>query len=170
MLANPSSAAGAALGCAQYFTHHLPALIEQPQPHEARDWQSQFSCAAVANKYNIDVDQLMRWNPSLSSDGCVLQPGVNYCVVKIEEPGRRKQNLCITSTNSETLIRIASVTSPDKTAGEPPICTFDPEKGEYVCDPPICTFDPQKGEYVCPKPTVTGEVKERHTEEIVELK
>lgn len=71
----------------------------------------------------------------------------------------------------QTLMGVASATSPDRTAAEPPICTFDPEKGEYVChDPPICTFDPQKGEYVCPKPTPTVGTEEGHIEENAELK
>ncbi|KAJ4988500.1 hypothetical protein SVAN01_05955 [Stagonosporopsis vannaccii] len=153
MLAQPSSTTGAASSCAQYFTHYLPALIEQPQPHNARDWQSHYSCANVADRYNVDVEQLMRWNPSLSGDDCVLQPGVEYCVVKIEKTDR------------------PSVPLPEKTSAEPPICTFDPKKGEYECpEPPICSFDPHKGEYLCPHPTSTGGPEEGHHEGTFELK
>lgn len=40
---------------------------------------------------------------------------------------------------------------------QPPICRFDPEKGEYVCpEQPICRFDPEKGEYVCPTGPQSG--------------
>lgn len=90
MLAQPPPSVGAASGCAQYFTHTLPTLIEQPQPNREIPWQSHSSCESVAHRFNVDVEQLLRWNPSLSSGDCVLQPGVKYCVVKIEKTERRK--------------------------------------------------------------------------------
>ncbi|KAH3943217.1 hypothetical protein HBH53_175820 [Parastagonospora nodorum] len=34
-----------------------------------------------------------------------------------------------------------------------PLCSFDLSKGEYVCPKSLCTFDLSKGEYVCPKVT-----------------
>ena len=41
---------------------------------------------------------------------------------------------------------------PEKTKRQAlPLCSFDLDKGEYVCPPSLCTFDPSKGEYVCPK-------------------
>ncbi|KAH5616684.1 hypothetical protein HBI45_002020 [Parastagonospora nodorum] len=32
-----------------------------------------------------------------------------------------------------------------------PLCSFDLSKGEYVCPKSLCTFDLSKGQYVCPK-------------------
>jgi hypothetical protein len=37
----------------------------------------------------------------------------------------------------------------------PPTCSFDVNKGEYICPtptPPTCSFDVKKGEYICSKP------------------
>lgn len=92
MLSQPPLAAGTVSGCAQYFAHSLPAVVEQPHPHEATSWQSQFSCEAVAARVGVDVESLMKWNPSLASDACVLQPDLNYCIVKIDRSEKRKQN------------------------------------------------------------------------------
>lgn len=47
-----------------------------------KDWttgEESSSCADVAKGYNIDVDQLTQWNPSLEGD-CVLKDDVQYCV------------------------------------------------------------------------------------------
>ncbi|KAJ8117157.1 hypothetical protein OPT61_g1579 [Boeremia exigua] len=140
MTAQPSVATSAVPACAQYYTHALPAVVEQQQSNKAIFWKWQYSCDALASKYSISVEDLLKWNPSLSSKDCVLQLGVKYCVVQVEESKRA------TTKASQTA------------SGNPPICTFDPKKGQYVCPeaPPICTFDPKKGEYVCPKPASTG--------------
>ncbi|KAH6644530.1 hypothetical protein C7974DRAFT_420005 [Boeremia exigua] len=136
--AQSTLAAGTALDCAQYYTHHPSSLIEQPQPNQATAW-SQVSCESIAERFSVDIEHLLRWNPSLSRSACVLQPGVKYCVVQIEQSEK------------------PSTTSLGDESGDPPICTFDPKKGEYVCpEPPICRFDPKKGEYVCPESTPTG--------------
>ncbi|KAL6706459.1 hypothetical protein ACN47E_005398 [Coniothyrium glycines] len=109
------SAAGAVTGCAQYLlTPTIPTLIEQP--HENIPWQTQYSCEFVAQRFNVDVEQLLQWNPSLDSGNCVLQPDVQYCVIKIDTTKRSSDDSYDTTP-----------------AEDPPICKFDVQKGAYIC-------------------------------------
>jgi LysM domain len=41
-------------------------------------------CSTIASLYDVSTDQLLAWNPSLSSDLsiCALQPGFSYCAVQ----------------------------------------------------------------------------------------
>lgn len=48
-----------------------------------------------------------------------------------------------------------------------PLCSFDLDKGEYVCPPLLCTFDLSKGEYVCPKAPRTAIPEEIGVIEVV---
>lgn len=131
-------APGTSSTCYTYYNHddslNRPAVIRPSQQHL---WTAPAkTCSTIASIIGIDVEQLIRLNPSLGRGDCVMQSGFSYCA---EETRERRE----TRTSS----------SPSATASPgPPICHFDPEKGEYVCpEQPICTFDPQEGIYVCPK-------------------
>lgn len=50
---------------------------------EDEDWDLD-KCEIVARGSRITVDDFMKWNPSLSEDSCLLQPGLQYCVAKTE--------------------------------------------------------------------------------------
>ena len=41
-------------------------------------------CEITAMASRITVDDLMKWNPSLSEDSCLLQPGFRYCIAKTQ--------------------------------------------------------------------------------------
>lgn len=41
-------------------------------------------CEIIAMSLRITVDDLMKWNPSLSEESCLLQPGLQYCVAETE--------------------------------------------------------------------------------------
>ncbi|KAF7116754.1 hypothetical protein CNMCM5793_005311 [Aspergillus hiratsukae] len=45
------------------------------------------SCSYVAFAFHVTTDQLMDWNPSLSTNvsTCALQPGYSYCVVQSDD-------------------------------------------------------------------------------------
>lgn len=48
------------------------------------------SCRYLAFAYHVTTDQLMEWNPSLSTNvsTCALQPGYSYCVVQSDNSSR----------------------------------------------------------------------------------
>jgi hypothetical protein len=39
-------------------------------------------CRWTASYYDITIDQLVTWNPSLTVDGCRLSFGYRYCVLR----------------------------------------------------------------------------------------
>jgi hypothetical protein len=39
-------------------------------------------CRIIAPVYGVTVDQLVSWNPSLSSKDCAFSPGYRYCVLR----------------------------------------------------------------------------------------
>jgi hypothetical protein len=47
-------------------------------------------CSYVAYAYDVTIDQLLAWNPSLSSNfsACDFQPGYSYCVLQSKETGK----------------------------------------------------------------------------------
>jgi hypothetical protein len=47
-------------------------------------------CIDVANANGITTDELLRWNPSLSSNisTCALQPGYSYCLQQTNAPSK----------------------------------------------------------------------------------
>ena len=148
-------APGTSSTCYTYYNHddslNRPAVIRPSQQHL---WTAPAkTCSTIASIIGIDVEQLIRLNPSLGRGDCVMQSGFSYCAEETRE--RRETRTCMCLQRNFTLRRLIRVTasSPSATASPgPPICHFDPEKGEYVCpEQPICTFDPQEGIYVCPK-------------------
>lgn len=52
------------------------------------------SCKFIAKIYQVTTDQLMEWNPSLSTNvsTCALQPGYSYCVLESEDSGEPKSS------------------------------------------------------------------------------
>ncbi|KAJ6019447.1 hypothetical protein N7522_001514 [Penicillium canescens] len=67
------------------------------------------SCKYVAFAYQVTTDQLMEWNPSLSTNAsaCALQPGYSYCVLESEDSITREDSgtfcLSINATESTTV-------------------------------------------------------------------
>jgi hypothetical protein len=47
-------------------------------------------CSNIAYAYDVTIDQLLAWNPSLSSNfsACDFQSGYSYCVLQSEETGK----------------------------------------------------------------------------------
>lgn len=147
--------------CNQYYNHFSPVLIDQAHSNGISS-PSQSSCKSIADKSKVDVENLIQSNPSLSRDNCELKQGFSYCVLKIVDDGEREQLLYYYPLTQE-LISTVRPPSSKATPTDPPICTFDPVKGEYVC-PPTCTFDPEKGEYICPEAAHTDIVGRKGSE------
>jgi hypothetical protein len=151
-------APGTASTCYTYHNYYdspnRPAVVE---PEQQLLWSAPPGvCEAIAGIVGIDVEELIRLNPSLEAGNCVMERGFSYCAEESRESRKtRKTNtgghLYYRFKESRRLSQVtASATSPTQTP-DPPICHFDPKKGEYVCpDQPICRFDPKKGKYVCP--------------------
>lgn len=53
----------------------------------------QNSCEFLQGQYSVDMDDLLEWNPSLSSNKseCALQEGFSYCVLKDEDSEKCRQ-------------------------------------------------------------------------------
>lgn len=65
--------------CTQYENY------VDPQPYEDEfgtvPWPEELnSCSTFAGEYEVGVDQIVSWNPSLSSENCQFQAGYSYCV------------------------------------------------------------------------------------------
>ncbi|KAF3039328.1 hypothetical protein E8E12_003031 [Didymella heteroderae] len=149
-------APGTSSNCHYYYNQFdslsAPAVIDASQQH-LRAHSSKTSCEAIADTINVDVEQLIRLNPSLDRGNCVLEPGFSYCA---DEAKKSK-----TLADQPSEIR----------STEPPICSFDPKVGEYICpDQPICRFDPEKGEYVCPTASQSKESGQEEEGDRAELR
>ncbi|CAO2651320.1 Nn.00g096170.m01.CDS01 [Neocucurbitaria sp. VM-36] len=213
-------ASGTVEDCYEYRNHvPIPAIVDQAFSNNIRPVDTlQNDCEFVSSKYNVELDQLLEWNPSLSSSECELKNGSSYCVLRSETSGRwipgwyercaskeaidnagvivdgvdsdcdcfavidgsdmenevamtcedlvdslklpvaniAKYNSWIGSdcdanlyaglmTDQSRAVCIGKLGIPTATAGATPRPTSS--------SPPTCTFDPNKGEYVCPEPT-----------------
>ncbi|KAJ5177081.1 uncharacterized protein N7482_002958 [Penicillium canariense] len=82
------TAPGTLTGCTSYRNYTGPtALIFDTTTFNTTldvDYTILNVCAMVAMLYQVTVDQLIEWNPSLSNDTstCALQPGYSYCVLE----------------------------------------------------------------------------------------
>lgn len=45
------------------------------------------TCSFMANAYKVSVDNLLKWNPSLSRASCIFSSKVRYCVSKDRKSG-----------------------------------------------------------------------------------
>jgi hypothetical protein len=45
-------------------------------------------CDSWAVVGNVTIDDLLRWNPSLSSTNCIFEPGYSYCLDAGETTGK----------------------------------------------------------------------------------
>ncbi|KAF1923246.1 uncharacterized protein M421DRAFT_9887 [Didymella exigua CBS 183.55] len=107
--------------CLYYYNHYdsanRPLILE---PSQQNLWTSPpNTCESIAHIINLDVEDLLRLNPSLDRDTCVIEPGLSYCAAASE---------------TETRTEMTGASS-GSTSSELPICSFDPKKGEYVCPP-----------------------------------
>lgn len=76
------NAPGTIENCRAYVEHHpVQGIVDQSQSlgtSAATDMIN--SCDFVASTYDVDVSDLLAWNPSLQSvSPCALQPGYSYC-------------------------------------------------------------------------------------------
>jgi hypothetical protein len=67
--------------CAYYYNHydspHRSAITEPSQQHL---WSAPPKlCSTIASIIDVDVEELMRLNPSLDRSNCVMEPGFSYC-------------------------------------------------------------------------------------------
>jgi hypothetical protein len=55
------------------------------------------SCKYVALAYQVTTDQLMEWNPSLSTNAstCALQPGYSYCVLESDNSSKSQSSFIV---------------------------------------------------------------------------
>ncbi|KAJ5745917.1 hypothetical protein N7520_011099 [Penicillium odoratum] len=55
------------------------------------------SCKFIAFAYEVTTDQLVEWNPSLSSNVsiCALQPGYSYCVLQSEDSSKPQPSFVV---------------------------------------------------------------------------
>lgn len=69
------------------------------------------SCSDISANYLVSVDQLQKWNPSLSKNpsDCSLQPGFSYCVVQNSTENGPSPNYCL-SVNATMPSTISSCT------------------------------------------------------------
>ena len=73
-----TTAPGTIEGCQEYenaFSESVASIVGQ-----SLDYLN--SCDLWAADSGVSVDDLLAWNPSLSSANCTLQPGNSYCVLK----------------------------------------------------------------------------------------
>ncbi|KAJ4352610.1 hypothetical protein N0V95_004115 [Ascochyta clinopodiicola] len=126
---------------------------------EIRD-DNRLTCSHLSEAVNLPIEKILNYNTWLSITDCDQNL---YASLGADS----SRAVCISTADLPTKTKVdSSLTSP-----KPPICTFDPDKGEYVCpDPPICRFDPEKGEYVCPKVAVTGSSQAEDMGEMAELR
>lgn len=47
-------------------------------------------CESYALYYKVNISKLPEWNPSLSRDHCMFQPGFSYCVLKTADSIQRE--------------------------------------------------------------------------------
>lgn len=77
-------APGTASNCYTYYNHYdsstRPAVVDPPQQH--RRSPSPETCETIAGIINVDVEELIRLNPSLERGNCVLGSGFSYCAEK----------------------------------------------------------------------------------------
>lgn len=164
-------APGTAPNCHYYWNHYdfpgRPAIID---PSQQNLWATPPKiCETVSSIIDVDVEELIRLNPSLSGDNCVIEPGFSYCAEEIKKTKTCKH--LHKRPLIQRLIDEAGSSPSETTSPEPPICTFDPEKGEYDCpDPPFCRFDSKKGGYVCPKASPIADSEREGAEERAELR
>lgn len=52
------------------------------------DYTTLNACDTWAIVAGVTVKDLLRWNPSLSSEGCTFQSGYSYCLVSDDIPGK----------------------------------------------------------------------------------
>ncbi|EUC49055.1 carbohydrate-binding module family 50 protein [Bipolaris oryzae ATCC 44560] len=75
-----STAAGTVDNCEVYlnaFSESLSSVLGIAQIN---------SCAIWAAQAGVTVEDLIAWNPSLSTNNCVLQEGKSYCILKCKSP------------------------------------------------------------------------------------
>jgi len=73
-----------------YDSPHRPAMIEPSQQHF---WTPPPKiCETIASIIDVDVEELIRLNPSLDRGNCVVQPGFSYCAEETRET--RKTSTC----------------------------------------------------------------------------
>lgn len=96
------------------------------------------NCYDIAQTYKISLDQFYAWNPAVGSSCATLWPRYYVCVSIIGV------TTLTTSTRPSTTAKPTTTTS----WVQPPLCTFNASKGEYVCPtstPPPTTTKPGNG-------------------------
>lgn len=78
---------GTLSNCRYYYNHYdspnRPAIVEPSQEHL---WTSPPKmCETIASIIGVDVEDLIRLNPSLDSNNCVIEPGFSYCAEETKE-------------------------------------------------------------------------------------
>lgn len=118
------------------------------------------TCSDLVAGSGFSVENIVEYNSWISETDC---DGSLYA--GLAEDGSRA--VCIGKLNSPTQKEVVA----SSTSATPPICTFDPEKGEYVCPgPSLCHFDPRTGEYVCPGAAAGEKNQAEKVEENLELR
>ncbi|KAJ4376643.1 hypothetical protein N0V86_006759 [Didymella sp. IMI 355093] len=75
-------APGTGSNCAYYYnlydSPNRPAVIDASQQHL---WSTPPGiCESIADLINVDIEELIRLNPSLDRENCVMEFGFSYCV------------------------------------------------------------------------------------------
>jgi hypothetical protein len=97
-VANLPLAPGTASNCAYYFNLYdflnRPAVVDASQQHL---WSTPPDiCKSIARSINVDIEELIRLNPSLDREKCVMVHGFSYCVGETKR--RRTCEHCTVST------------------------------------------------------------------------
>ncbi|KAG9668275.1 hypothetical protein KCU99_g6485, partial [Aureobasidium melanogenum] len=98
------------------FDYQYTWLPQAPGTSDDCAWYANYSssglmdCTDVAEEYAITTDQLLSWNPSLSSDlgNCSLQSGYSYCVQTTSATVDPSRNDC-TPINATTIMNGTSL-------------------------------------------------------------
>ncbi|KAF9695367.1 hypothetical protein EKO04_006462 [Ascochyta lentis] len=117
------------------------------------------TCSHLAKEAGVPVGNIAKYNSWINKADCDASL---YAGLGVDS----SRAVCVSTLDLPSKTDVV----PSSTSFKPPICTFDPNKGEYVCpDLPSCTFNPEKGEYVCSKIVATGSTQQEETEEVTEL-
>lgn len=89
-------APGAPSNCHRYYNYYTsprsPAVIDASQAHL---WSPPpNSCDAIAKIIAVDVEELIRLNPSLNHGNCVVEPGLSYCAEETRSEATKGEGTC----------------------------------------------------------------------------
>ncbi|KAH8692485.1 hypothetical protein GQ44DRAFT_765329 [Phaeosphaeriaceae sp. PMI808] len=80
-------ASGTINNCFAYKNYReVPPIVDQSQSSEVALYTDFVnSCGYLTILWETTIDDLVKWNPSLNKDNCIMQAGFSYCVLESED-------------------------------------------------------------------------------------